>query len=148
MIFLSYTMCISKLKDVFPKRHSKILSLPSHIFVELSRPIRKSKNHISNVVCQALLSLSKLWAKDALQHALIQRMGKLLFSQSISVLYKKFFSRLNNKTTLTWTKNKMHQFKNTNSGHDNMSIMVNRTKPNMRDNQEIRTNMGLRMNLI
>ena len=120
----------------------------SHTFVELSRPIQKSKNHTSNVVCQALLSLSKLWAKDALQHALIQRMGKLLFSQSISVLYKKILFMAQQQNDINTDKEQMLQFKNTNSGHENMSIMVNRIKPNMRDNQEIRTNMGLRMNLI
>ena len=143
-------MCISKLKDIFQKGHSKMLSLPSHTFVELSRPIRKSKNHTSNVVCQALLSLSKLWAKDTLQHALIQCMGKLLFSQRISVLYKKIVFKAQQQNYINTDKEQMHQFKNTNSGHKNMSIMVNRTKPiiNMRDNQEIRTNMGLRMNLI
>ena len=143
-------MCISNLKDIFQKGHSKMLSLPFHTFVELSRPIRKSKNHTSNVVCQALLSLSKLWAKDTLQHALIQCMGKLLFSQRISVLYKKIVFKAQQQNYINTDKEQMHQFKNTNSGHKNMSIMVNRTKPiiNMRDNQEIRTNMGLRMNLI
>ena len=105
-----------------------MLSLPSHNFVELSRPIRKSKNHTSNVVCQALLSLSKLWAKDALQHALIQRMGKLLFSQSISVLYKKILFMAQQQNYINTDKEQMHQFKNTNCEQNNMSIMVNRTK--------------------
>ena len=141
-------MCISKLKNVFQKSHSKMLSLPSHTFVELSRPIRKSKKHTSNVVCQALLSLSELWAKYALQHALIQHMGKLLFSQCISVLFKKIIFMAQQQNYINTDKEQMQQFKNTNSGHDNMSIMINRKKQNMRDNQEIRTNMGLRMNLI
>ena len=86
---------------------------------------------LSNVVCQALLSLSELWAKDALQHALIQRMGKLLFSQSISVLNKKNIFKAQQQNDINTDKEQMHQFKNTNSGHDNMSIMVNRTKPKL-----------------